>query len=277
MLGLEKLLDRRPSALSGGQKQRVAIGSAVLCSPKLFLMDEPLSNLDAKLRTQMRVELGKLHRRLGATMIYVTHDLTEAMTLGPRIVVMREGVIQQAAPPQELYQHPVNRFVAGFIGSPAMNFAEAKIVAGAQLTKGQITVGAQAAKEQIVDGAQLVIGDGDRQVVVPLPEELRYRLRSRDYSKSRVILGIRPEDVYTECDLQKRNRMFQTDGPGIRVRITASERLGVETMLYFQLQGKQFCARVSPENTACVGDSLTVWFDPARLYLFDTDTEETLN
>ncbi|MCD8338057.1 MAG: sn-glycerol-3-phosphate ABC transporter ATP-binding protein UgpC [Lachnospiraceae bacterium] len=259
VLGLEKLLKRRPAALSGGQKQRVAIGSAIVRNPKILLMDEPLSNLDAKLRAQMRVELGRLHERLGATMIYVTHDQTEAMTLGTRIVVMKEGVIQQVDEPQVLYDHPVNLFVAGFIGSPAMNFADAAVRANA-------------------DGhTELVLGNNGSSVSVQLGKEDAAILTGRkDGSYSNVTVGIRPEDIYTEEDIKLRNGKLRTNGKGIPVCVTTIEMLGVETMLFFQLAGKQFCARVAPENEVHTGDTIRIYFDQDKMHLFDTDTGLTL-
>ncbi|MCC8066154.1 MAG: sn-glycerol-3-phosphate ABC transporter ATP-binding protein UgpC [Clostridiales bacterium] len=256
-LGLENLLKRRPAALSGGQKQRVAIGSAIIRNPKLLLMDEPLSNLDAKLRAQMRVELGRLHERLGATMIYVTHDQTEAMTLGTRIVVMKEGVIQQIDEPQVLYDHPVNQFVAGFIGSPAMNFADAQIVS-------------------IADGETgVMLENGDSSIFAELGE-CRELLKKKNSGKSDVVMGIRPEDIYTEDDIKEGRGKLLANKTGIPVRITTIEMLGVETMLFFELAGEQFCARVAPENRVQVGDVIQIYFDMGKLHLFDADTGLTL-
>ena len=176
MLGIEHLLDRRPAALSGGQKQRVAIGSAIMRRPKAFLMDEPLSNLDAKLRAQMRVELAKLHKELKTTMIYVTHDQTEAMTLGTKIIVMKDGVVQQADTPEQIYRHPANKFVAGFIGSPSMNFFEAKVSAlGEKKNKAVLSFGENQEKMVIIDGP-------------------RGEVLARSRNGQHVIMGIRPEE-----------------------------------------------------------------------------------
>lgn len=238
ILEIDHLLDRYPSALSGGQKQRVAIGSAIIRNPKMFLMDEPLSNLDAKLRAQMRVELGKLHKELGTTIIYVTHDQTEAMTLGTRIVVMKDGMIQQVDTPQRLYQHPVNKFVAGFIGSPAMNFLTTEI-------------------SDVYESRQA--------------QEL---LKRCEYYKRRITIGIRPEDIYTEEDLKEHPEIEA--GKAVPVEITAREMLGVEVMLYFELGGSQFCARTSPKNAYQTGQIRNVYFDQKKTYFFDPDTEETL-
>jgi multiple sugar transport system ATP-binding protein len=172
ILDLEALLDRKPKALSGGQRQRVAMGRAIVRNPKVFLMDEPLSNLDAKLRVQMRVEISKLHQRLETTIIYVTHDQTEAMTLGTRIVVLKDGVIMQVDSPQKLYNQPNNLFVAGFIGSPQMNFIDA---------------------ECVIDGDKVTLKFGDFEVV--LPEEKAKKLIAGGYNEKTVIMGIRPEDI----------------------------------------------------------------------------------
>lgn len=239
ILEIDHLLDRYPNALSGGQKQRVAIGSAIIRNPKMFLMDEPLSNLDAKLRAQMRVELGKLHKELGTTIIYVTHDQTEAMTLGTRIVVMKEGEIQQVDTPQALYQHPVNKFVAGFIGSPAMNF---------------LTADLYTLREN--PGAQALF-------------------KKHNYYKRKVIMGIRPEDIYTKEDLADHPEVEV--GKPVAVQITAREMLGVEVILYFDLDGTQFCARTSPKNDYQVGHIRNLYFDRRKMHFFDPDTEEVLN
>lgn len=217
ILEIEHLLDRRPSALSGGQKQRVAIGSAIIRQPKAFLMDEPLSNLDAKLRTQMRVELAKLHKKLNTTIIYVTHDQTEAMTLASKIVVMKGGVVQQAAAPAAIYNHPANKFVAGFIGSPSMNFFEAKVSAlGEKKNKAVLSFGENQEKMVIIDGP-------------------RGEVLARSRNGQHVIMGIRPEDITDYENAVKGG--FERSSIGITERITAREMLGSEVFLCVVLFG----------------------------------------
>lgn len=199
ILEIGHLLDRKPSALSGGQKQRVAIGSVIVRKPRAYLMDEPLSNLDAKLRSQMRVEIAKLHRQLGATMIYVTHDQVEAMTLGTRIVVMKDGAIQQVAPPAELYQNPVNRFVAGFIGSPAMNFLEGKVI--------------------LKDQKPCLEGKGWQ---LPLTAAQGKKLINKGYMEKAVTLGIRAEDLHGQA----------SGDAWLEVLVDVREMLGAEVLLH---------------------------------------------
>lgn len=214
ILDLDKLLDRKPKALSGGQRQRVAMGRAIVRNPKVFLMDEPLSNLDAKLRVQMRIEISKLHENLGATIIYVTHDQTEAMTLGTRIVVMKDGVIQQVDTPQNLYNTPCNLFVAGFIGSPQMNFMDAVVnVAGNDVT--------------------LSIGNH----VLRVPENKKKALIDGGYNGKTVVVGIRPEDVHDDPDFIAAN-----PGSVITSKIKVYELLGAEVFLYFDVEGTQMTA-----------------------------------
>ncbi|MDD3795108.1 MAG: sn-glycerol-3-phosphate ABC transporter ATP-binding protein UgpC [Lachnospiraceae bacterium] len=256
ILEIEHLLERYPKALSGGQKQRVAIGSAIVRNPKLFLMDEPLSNLDAKLRAQMRVELSKLHKELGTTMIYVTHDQTEAMTLGTRIVVMKAGEVSQVDSPQVLYQHPVNKFVAGFIGSPSMNFLDVSLYRGYDVENQK---------------TYLTIEDHP----VYLLEKTARLLKEKGYHRSKVTFGIRPEDIYTEEGKEANPKLEYSEA--MQVTIIARELLGAEVMLYFDLEGIQFCARVEPENQTQVGEKLKVYFDLNRIHLFDMETEQTLN
>ncbi len=238
ILDLEKLLDRKPKALSGGQRQRVAMGRAIVRNPKVFLMDEPLSNLDAKLRVQMRIEISKIHQRLGATIIYVTHDQTEAMTLGTRIVVMKDGVVQQVDTPQNLYDKPGNLFVAGFMGSPQMNFLDAQI-----------------AKE----GNNVVAKIGEYKVVVPAAKAKA--LENGGYIGKTVILGIRPEDVKDV-----------PDGEMSSV-VKVYELLGAEVFLYFDINGTQVTARVAPNTPAKTGSSIKVTFDMAKSHFFDKSTE----
>ena len=249
ILDLEKLLDRKPKALSGGQRQRVAMGRAIVREPKVFLMDEPLSNLDAKLRVQMRTEISKLHERLGATIIYVTHDQTEAMTLGTRIVVMKDGVVQQIDSPQTLYSHPKNLFVAGFIGSPQMNFLDAKI------TK---------------DGSDVYALVGESKLKVPA--EKAKVLLEKGYEGKTVILGIRPEDIYdpesgaSEVEL----------GNSIEATIRVYELLGAEVFLYFDYAGTQVTARVDPRTKAKTGDKMSFHLDMTKTHFFDKETELTI-
>ncbi|MCI7730239.1 ABC transporter ATP-binding protein [Enorma burkinafasonensis] len=244
ILDLEKLLDRKPSALSGGQRQRVAMGRAIARQPKVFLMDEPLSNLDAKLRVQMRAEISKLHDRLGATIIYVTHDQTEAMTLGTRIVVMKEGVMQQVDTPSKLYAEPCNLFVAGFIGSPQMNFIDAQV--GERDGKLTLTFGAN---------------------TVTVPDAKAEALRP--YVGKVVVSGIRPEDVVEEHEYaENRNLSEQIDAT-----VTVYELLGSEAMIYGDVDGGAISAHISAANPVRTGDRIKVAFDIDKLHVFDKETE----
>ncbi len=248
ILDLDKLLDRKPKALSGGQRQRVAMGRAIVRNPKVFLMDEPLSNLDAKLRVQMRIEISKLHDRLGATIIYVTHDQTEAMTLGTRIVVMKDGVVQQVDTPQNLYTTPCNLFVAGFIGSPQMNFMDAKCtVKGDDVT---LTVGAH---------------------VLKVPASKKKPLIEGGYNGKTVVLGIRPEDVHD-------SEAFISNSPDsiIESQIKVYELLGAEVFLYFDVEGTQMTARVNPRTTLRTGDKAVFALDMEKIHVFDKETELTI-
>ena len=248
ILDLDKLLDRKPKALSGGQRQRVAMGRAIVRNPKVFLMDEPLSNLDAKLRVQMRIEISKLHENLGATIIYVTHDQTEAMTLGTRIVVMKDGVIQQVDTPQNLYNTPCNLFVAGFIGSPQMNFMDAVVnVAGNDVT--------------------LSIGNH----VLRVPENKKKALIDGGYNGKTVVVGIRPEDVHDDP-------YFIAANPGsvITSKIKVYELLGAEVFLYFDVEGTQMTARVNPRTELRTGDDAKFALDMNRIHIFDKETELTI-
>ena len=248
ILDLEKLLDRKPKALSGGQRQRVAMGRAIVRNPKVFLMDEPLSNLDAKLRVQMRIEISKLHENLGATIIYVTHDQTEAMTLGTRIVVMKDGVVQQVDTPQALYNTPCNLFVAGFIGSPQMNFMDAKCtIKGNDVT---LTVGKH---------------------VLKVPASKKQALIDGGYDGKTVVLGIRPEDVHD-------SQAFISNSPDsvIESTIKVYELLGAEVFLYFDEQHRTHAVRLEPSNQTKVGETVDLYFDPNRIHIFDTETEENI-
>lgn len=254
VLEIEQLLDRKPSALSGGQKQRVAIGSAIIRKPKAFLMDEPLSNLDAKLRAQMRIELAKLHRELETTVIYVTHDQTEAMTLGTRIVVMKDGVVQQVESPTNIYNNPRNQFVAGFIGSPSMNFFDAYI--GEE--EGRTTLylgGTELGKKVYVDGS-------------------KGQLLKEQENGKKVVIGIRPEDIWEYEDAVHRG--FDEASVDIVETITAREMLGAEVILYFDAQNKSHAVRLRPDNQTRTGEKLQLYFDPEKLHVFDKETGENL-
>ena len=251
VLDIAHLLERKPKALSGGQRQRVALGRAIVREPKVFLLDEPLSNLDAKLRAQMRTEISKLHQRLGTTFIYVTHDQTEAMTMGTRIVVMKSGLIQQVDSPNNLYLYPCNLFVAGFIGSPQMNFIESKIVK---------------------DGDFYVeFGSEENKYRVKLPAGKNKDNALEAYVDKEVIMGIRPENLYNEED------QIATHVDGIiECDVEVTELMGAETYLYMNCEGQAINARVSPTSTAKPGDKIKVAIDTAKIHLFDKDTELTI-
>ncbi len=248
ILDLTPLLDRKPKALSGGQRQRVAMGRAIVRNPKVFLMDEPLSNLDAKLRVQMRVEIAKLHERLGTTIIYVTHDQTEAMTLGTRIVVMKDGVIQQVDTPQNLYEKPQNLFVAGFMGSPQMNFLDATVKVNG-------------------DVANLEVAGHS----IPLPAEKSKKLIDGGYDGKTVVFGIRPEDIYD-------SQMFIESSPQsvFTSAVRVYELLGAEVYLYFDLDQFPVTARVDPRTTARPGDTVKFAFDVEKIHVFDKETEQVI-
>ena len=245
ILDIEHLLDRKPKALSGGQRQRVAMGRAIVREPKVFLMDEPLSNLDAKLRVQMRIEISKLHQRLGTTIIYVTHDQTEAMTLGTRIVVMKDGIIQQVDTPQNLYEKPQNLFVAGFMGSPQMNFLDAIV--------------------EVVDDTAVLKVAGH---FIPLPPAKSKKLIEGGYNGKTVTFGIRPEDVYD-------SEMMVEASPQSTFEATVKvyELLGAEVYLYFDLDEFQMTARVDPRTTARPGDVVKFAIDVEKIHIFDKETE----
>ena len=248
ILDLTPLLDRKPRALSGGQRQRVAMGRAIVRNPKVFLMDEPLSNLDAKLRVQMRSEIASLHNRLGATIIYVTHDQTEAMTLGTRIVVLKDGVIMQVDSPQKLYNEPNNLFVAGFIGSPQMNFVDAEVV---------------------VNGSSVSLKFGDYSVV--LPEDKSKKLIDGGYAGKKVVFGIRPEDISDDPEMIQKNGdcVIESD-------VTGYELLGAEVLLYYTVAGANMTARVDSDTPARYGDHIKLAFDPHKIHVFDKETELTI-
>ncbi len=246
ILDLTPLLDRKPKALSGGQRQRVAMGRAIVRNPKVFLMDEPLSNLDAKLRVQMRSEIASLHNRLGATIIYVTHDQTEAMTLGTRIVVLKDGVIQQVDSPQKLYNQPDNLFVAGFIGSPQMNFIDADVAVNG-------------------DAVSLKFGENE----ITLPAEKAAKVKA--YAGKKVVLGIRPEDVYDDAEM-----LSKLSGSVCNTEVTGYELLGSEVLLYFTIAGANMTAKVDSDTPARLGDKIKVAIDPNRIHVFDKETELTI-
>ena len=247
VVGLTPYLSRKPSELSGGQRQRVALARAMVKNPKVFLMDEPLSNLDAKLRVQMRIEIAKLHQRLGTTIIYVTHDQTEAMTLGTRIVVMKDGVIQQVDTPQNLYEKPQNLFVAGFMGSPQMNFLDAVVrINGTAVT---LEVAGQS---------------------IPLPPAKAKKLIDGGYNGKTVVMGIRPEDVYdSEMFIETAKCVFSST-------IKVYELLGAEVFLYFDLGEFPMTARVDPRSNARPGDTVRFAFDVEKIHVFDKETEQVI-
>ncbi|MFN8529606.1 MAG: sn-glycerol-3-phosphate ABC transporter ATP-binding protein UgpC [Anaerolineae bacterium] len=245
-LGIEHLLDRRPRQLSGGQRQRVAVGRAIVREPAVFLMDEPLSNLDAKLRVEARSFISKLHQRLGTTFIYVTHDQTEAMTMGTRIAVMSVGELQQLDTPYNLYHNPRNVFVAGFIGSPSMNFFDAVV--------------------KNADG-RLVVEFNDSQLPVPAS----YAEVIKDHAGKRIIFGIRPEDIH---DVN-----YQPSGitPAVlEANVDVVEQMGNEMIIYLEDQGKSYIARTDPRTTARVGHRLGVAFNMDNMHVFDVDTNNSL-
>ncbi|MBU0475871.1 MAG: sn-glycerol-3-phosphate ABC transporter ATP-binding protein UgpC [Bacteroidetes bacterium] len=244
ILELSDLLNRKPKALSGGQRQRVALGRAIVRNPKVFLFDEPLSNLDAKLRVQMRTEISKLHQKLGVTMIYVTHDQTEAMTMGDRIVVMKDGSIQQVDTPLNLYRKPVNTFVAGFIGTPSMNFIEGKFL--------------------INNG--LEFNSLDESFVFLLPE--KYIKKLENWSSRNIKLGIRPESFSYEPN--------HDDSVKIKIKISVFEPMGNESFLYFNLGGKEIVSRVPGIIEQKVGNEIDLYINADNLYFFDELTGNTI-
>ena len=249
ILDLEHLLDRKPKALSGGQRQRVAMGRAIVRSPKVFLMDEPLSNLDAKLRVQMRVEISKLHQELETTIIYVTHDQTEAMTLGTRIVVLKDGIIQQVDTPQNLYNTPDNLFVAGFIGSPQMNLIDAEVVA---------------------DGGIVSLKLAD-DVIVKLPADKSKKIIDGGYVGKTVVAGIRPEDIKDDEEFIEAH----ADGK-FQTVVKVYELLGAEVNLHYDINGQTCTAKVNPRTTARVKDKITLAMAVERIHIFDKETEQII-
>lgn len=244
-LDIEHLLDRKPKALSGGQRQRVALGRAIVREPKVFLMDEPLSNLDAKLRVQMRTEISKLHKRLNTTFIYVTHDQTEAMTMGTRIVVMKDGIVQQVDTPQTIYEKPENMFVAGFIGSPQMNFTDAKIVK---------------------EGNNLFATFGKEKL--PIPADKAKIIEDAGYEGKEVVFGIRPEHMNDDAKFMEEHK-----DSTISAKIEVMEHMGPETFLYFVCEGTNMVARVEPTTTAQLEQTIKLALDMDKMHIFDKTTE----
>ncbi len=248
MLDITHLLDRKPKALSGGQRQRVAVGRAIVRQPKVFLFDEPLSNLDAKLRVQMRTEISKLHLRLQATMIYVTHDQIEAMTMGDRIVVMKDGLVQQVAAPLELYEHPVNKFVAGFIGSPPMNFLDGTI-------------------EQAAGGG-LIFNEGNLQLNIPPA----YNSPLQNHVGKKIVFGLRPEDIHDPngypADGQYRQEIAAT--------VEVIEPMGSDIYLYMTTGRSPFIANVIPEAQAEIDEQKKLVVNMEKAHFFDAETELNL-
>ncbi|MFC4714099.1 ABC transporter ATP-binding protein [Planococcus dechangensis] len=241
ILGLQDYLNRKPKALSGGQRQRVALGRAIVRDADVFLMDEPLSNLDAKLRVQMRTEIQKLHRRLQTTTVYVTHDQTEAMTMATRLVVMKDGFIQQVGSPKEVYDEPDNIFVGGFIGSPAMNFFNGRL-----------------------EGDRFVMGE----IGVRVPDNKLKILRDQDYDGKELVLGVRPEDIHDEP-------IFLDHSPDTKIRadIEVAELMGAEIMLYSSVDNQDFVARVDARFSVQAGETIDMAFDMNKVHFFDKDSE----
>jgi multiple sugar transport system ATP-binding protein len=292
ILSIERFLDRKPKALSGGQRQRVALGRAIVREPKAFLMDEPLSNLDAKLRVQMRTEISKLHNRIGVTTIYVTHDQTEAMTMADRIVVLKDGIVQQIAPPQRMYDHPNNVFVAGFIGSPAMNFIRARLEK---------------------ENGGYAVSFGKTRITLSREEIAESKERGHDveqYTNKDVVLGIRPEHM-EDAGTEEAAAVGGAEGQNVvEVEPQVIESMGSEKYIYFappreqvvqldsvaEMTGDQgggeetddfggsaddpggnlMVARVSPESEAKEGQGLRLVIDSANIHLFDVETEEAI-
>ena len=252
ILEIENLLKRKPAALSGGQRQRVALGRAIVRNPKVFLLDEPLSNLDAKLRTAMRAELSKLHTQLQTTFVYVTHDQTEAMTMGTRIVVMKDGFVQQIAPPQELFDKPCNLFVATFMGTPQMNVAEAMVIDDGNLT-------------------YLEFGKGEKKMRVALPEWKGRAPEVLEYVGKNVLFGIRPNDIHGEPDYiaQHPEQLVEAD-------VDFVELLGAESNVFIKVSEIEFACVVDSKIRMASGSRTSLAFDTEAVHLFDKETERTI-
>ncbi len=245
MLGLTEFLDRKPKALSGGQRQRVALGRAIVRSAKVFLMDEPLSNLDAKLRGQTRAEITKLTEKLGTTTIYVTHDQIEAMTMASRIVVMKDGRIQQIGSPREIYNNPTNVFVGGFIGTPPMNFLNATLKDG--------------------------ILEVDKDITLKVPEAKFEKLKAAGYDGKKIIVGIRPEDVHTEGVVKEAYKEST-----FNMEVSIAEFLGSESFIYSEITGNTFIGKIDGRNEVHNGDKLEVAIDMNKVHYFDDKTEKNI-
>nr|WP_281252462.1 sn-glycerol-3-phosphate ABC transporter ATP-binding protein UgpC [Oceanobacillus timonensis] len=245
ILGLEAYLDRKPKALSGGQRQRVALGRAIVRDAKVFLMDEPLSNLDAKLRVQMRAEIQKLHQRLQTTTIYVTHDQTEAMTMATRLVVMKDGVIQQVGAPKDVYDLPENIFVGGFIGSPSMNFFTGTL-----------------------EGDRFTIGDNS--FLIPQPK--LNPLKNQGYEGKELVIGVRPEDIHDELVFLEASADSK-----LTAKIEVAELMGAESILYSSIDGQEFVARVDSRTDIQGGDDIELSFDMNKVHFFDKDNEQRIH
>ncbi|MBN1665683.1 MAG: ABC transporter ATP-binding protein [Anaerolineales bacterium] len=246
ILGIEALLDRKPRQLSGGQRQRVALGRAIVREPKVFLLDEPLSNLDAKLRVQTRTEITKLHQRLQTTFIYVTHDQTEAMTMASRIAVMNFGILQQIDTPQTLYDHPNNLFVAGFIGSPAMNFFDAKLVK---------------------DGDKIFVDTGAFTVQIPASKASVYM----PHAGKAVVFGLRPEDIY-----DPRFEAQDIISEKVEGKVEVTELMGNEIFVFLSSGEHQYVARVDPRTNFSMGDTVQISFNMDKMHIFDKETEQAI-
>ena len=249
ILDLDQLLDRKPKALSGGQRQRVALGRAIVRNPKVFLMDEPLSNLDAKLRTSMRTEITKLHKSLGTTFIYVTHDQVEAMTMADRIVVMKDGIVQQIDTPQEIYDKPNNMFVAGFIGAPQMNFINVILTE----VNGEIHAKA--------DGFDIALNKGESSSLI-----------EKGYIGKEVVLGIRPEDIHME-DIFVENSLDST----FEATVELGELMGAEIYAYLKAGDSSITARFDGRYRVNMGDTLKLAMDKHKIHIFDKETQEAIN
>ena len=245
ILDIEHLLERKPKALSGGQRQRVALGRAIVREPKVFLMDEPLSNLDAKLRVQMRTEIAKLHKRLDTTFIYVTHDQTEAMTMGSRIVVMKDGLILQVDTPQHIYEHPDNLFVAGFMGSPQMNFIEVK---------------------PFENGGKVYVQF--KECVLAVSDEKAQIIKDKGYMGKDVIMGIRPEHLHDDERYIAEHPDFVVDA-----KVEVTELMGSETYLYLNMSGFDVTAKVNAASKSKAGESIKVALNMSKIHMFDKETE----
>jgi multiple sugar transport system ATP-binding protein len=246
ILNIGELLQRRPRQLSGGQRQRVAMGRAIVRNPQAFLFDEPLSNLDAKLRVQMRTEIKKIHQRVKTTIVYVTHDQVEAMTLADRIVVMNDGIIEQVGTPQEMYDQPATRFVAGFIGSPAMNFVPCRIAAGG-------------------DELRVELADG---VALPVPAERRQRYT--EVVGKDMVFGIRPEHI---TEKRAHAGAHEVD---FAAAVSVLEPMGIDTMVFFNIGPTDVCARSQPRAVSGVGESMSFTIDLAQMHLIDPDTDRVI-